>query len=417
MSAAHFVREVAEDALPLCASQETRIALDFLYGRSSSWHQQVPLGFWLTGRVTENDLKSALDRVSLRQSGLQAGIYRNPRVSDIEWQVGLKLFSMNGSLVPGLFQQSVHPGAKVEVQHVHVSGNPDRTSIGPLIAGAISKPFDFGVPPLWRAFVFHAESWQLLLLTFPQAICDSWSMRVIHQDLLQALSPAPSEGLTLPLQFRDYAVWQRHQMTTSYFLPSVKYWRKQFDTFGEATGLRYEDFPFSSPDKTMQGAPAQSETVYLDGVLVRRAGGELPKLILTALFAYLHQTSNKSKLALWHMFPNRSQLGTEHLVGYFAHLHLVGVEIPSRITGGTLMRLVTEQVENAERQAEIHTSTLVRKLGRVHRLGNVGLVFNSVDESDPLPSKLNELCCRRSPAFAPALDCTSRLRSAILDSP
>jgi len=388
MNTANIADEVDEETRPLCASQETLIALDFLYGRNSSWNQQVPLGFWITGLVTETDLKGALDRVSLRQSSLQAGIDRNPGVPDMEWQVGMKVFSANGMLVPGLFRQSLHPGAKVEIQYVQVPGSPDRASIGPLVSAAISTPFDFNVAPLWRAFVFQAENWQMLLLTFPQVMCDSWSLRIIHQDLRQALSSGRSDGPTLPFQFRDYAVWQRHQLTTSYFLPFVKYWRAQFDTFGEDTGLRYKDLPFSSPDKSMEGTPAESETVDLDGELIQSAEGQLPELILASLFAYLYQTSGKSKLALWHMFPNRSQQGTEHLVGYFAHLHLVGVEIPSGIAGGELLRQVTKQVENAGSHAEIHTSVLARKLGRVHRLGDAGLLFNSVDESDPLPSNV-----------------------------
>ena len=385
MNATRMVREVAEEALPLCASQETLIAQDLLLGRDSSRSQQVPLGFWITG-VTEADLRVALHQIFLRHTSLQSAIGRNPEVSDMEWQIASKLFSRNGTLAPGLFRQSLNPGASVDIHYVPVPGNPDKASIGSLVSTAIGKPFDFSVAPLWRAFVFQAESWQLLILTFPQVVCDSWSLRVIHQDLCQALSASPSDGPILPFRYQDYAVWQRYQLTTNYFLPFVKFWGQQFDAFGEDSGLRYEDLPFSSPDQAMEGTPAQSLTVDLDGDLVQRSGNRLPKLILTALFAYLHHTSGKSRMALWHMFPNRSQQGTEHLVGYFAHLHPVGVEVPSGISGDELLQRVTQQVEDAERHAEIHSSILTRKLGRVHRLGNMGLLFNSVDESDPPPS-------------------------------
>ena len=77
MNATRMVREVAEEALPLCASQETLIAQDLLLGRDSSRSQQVPLGFWITG-VTEADLRVSLNQIFLRHTSLQSSIGRNP---------------------------------------------------------------------------------------------------------------------------------------------------------------------------------------------------------------------------------------------------------------------------------------------------------------------------------------------------
>src|SRR5262249_28480675 len=76
------------------------------------------------------------------------------------------------------------------------------------------RPFDLSTPPLWRPILISLETDEhVLLLTMHHIISDEWSLKVLTSEIehLHAIvrTGMPSRMVELPIQYSDYAVWQR----------------------------------------------------------------------------------------------------------------------------------------------------------------------------------------------------------------
>ena len=92
-------------------------------------------------------------------------------------------------------------------------------------------PFDIGVGPLLRARLLGlGEQRHVLVLTMHHIVTDGWSFRVLLRDLglvYQALEGGKAAPLAeLPIQYSDYAQWQREQLRGASFDTHLEYWRK-----------------------------------------------------------------------------------------------------------------------------------------------------------------------------------------------
>ena len=93
------------------------------------------------------------------------------------------------------------------------------------------KPFDLSQAPLLRATMVHLSAQEhRLLLTTHHILADEWSMEVVHQELKQ-LYDAFSEGRPsplpeLPIQYADFACWQREWMKGEVLESQTSYWKE-----------------------------------------------------------------------------------------------------------------------------------------------------------------------------------------------
>src|SRR5262249_26511918 len=94
------------------------------------------------------------------------------------------------------------------------------------------KPFDLTRGPLLRLTVLQlSENKHVLLLTMHHIVSDGWSMGVLMRELTvlyDAFSRGESSPLPeLPVQYADYAVWQREWLQGEVLEQQMKYWREQ----------------------------------------------------------------------------------------------------------------------------------------------------------------------------------------------
>ena len=94
------------------------------------------------------------------------------------------------------------------------------------------RPFDLCQGPLLRSFLFRlADEDHILLLTMHHIICDGWSLSIIQREIA-AVYGALSQGQTsplveLPLQYADFAAWQRSKLQGETLEKELSYWRTQ----------------------------------------------------------------------------------------------------------------------------------------------------------------------------------------------
>jgi hypothetical protein len=110
-----------------------------------------------------------------------------------------------------------------------------------LAVAEAQTPFDLAQGPLLRATLLRLEKRRhLLLLTVHHIVSDGWSMGVFVQEMI-TLYPAfaagrPSPLPPLPIQYADFALWQREQMRAGALDGQLAYWRQQLD--GELPALQ-----------------------------------------------------------------------------------------------------------------------------------------------------------------------------------
>ncbi len=94
------------------------------------------------------------------------------------------------------------------------------------------QSFDLGRAPLWRAVWFElAEEEHVLAFTFHHSIVDEWSVRLFFSELQQLCAADGHMDLVrlpeLPVQYADYAVWQRRRLSGDLLEQQRAYWKEQ----------------------------------------------------------------------------------------------------------------------------------------------------------------------------------------------
>ncbi len=186
-----------------------------------------------------------------------------------------------------------------------------------------AAPFDLERGPLLRvAVVRSGRSEHLLLVTFHHIVADGWSLAIFFRELaaLYAAFAAgvPSPLPELPVQYADYAVWQRRRTAGEVFDRQVAYWRRQL------AGLEPLDLPTDRPRPPVQRFAGGKLAFHLPagpaaglGELARAEAASLFMALLAAFAAVLARWSGEDDLAVGTYHGNRDRSEVEGLIGFF----------------------------------------------------------------------------------------------------
>src|SRR3954464_5114260 len=124
-------------------------------------------------------------------------------------------------------------GFALPVEDLSGLGQADReAAVRRRIGEEVARPFDLAAGPLFRATLLRLGAKDhVLLLSMHHIVSDGWSMGVLYREL-SALYEAYREGrespLTeLPVQYADYAVWQREQLAGEVLDGQLAYWKER----------------------------------------------------------------------------------------------------------------------------------------------------------------------------------------------
>jgi acyl-CoA synthetase (AMP-forming)/AMP-acid ligase II len=207
--------------------------------------------------------------------------------------------------------------------------------------------FDLAKGPLLRVrLVQLTKRDHLLLVSSHQVICDGWSLGVLLKELV-VLYDAFAEGkssplLPLPIQFADFANWQRHYESYSEIAAQFGYWREQLNEplpamrFGKASSMRRIDafrtarrewrLPRSLVQAVKRFSREESSTLFI--------------LLVAALMTLLHRSLGLDDVRVATNVANRYRPGTETLIG-----HLVNtVILRTNLSGDPSPREVVRRV-------------------------------------------------------------------------
>jgi hypothetical protein len=131
--------------------------------------------------------------------------------------------------------QEIEAECAVELPFTDLRGEKDKRDRGrALMAEEARKPFDLGRGPVLRCLLLRVEDREhVLLMNMHHVVTDEWSLGILQRDL-GALYEAEQRGgkaelKELPIQYADYAVWQRAWMKGEVLEEQLGYWKKQLE--------------------------------------------------------------------------------------------------------------------------------------------------------------------------------------------
>ncbi|HEY0782733.1 MAG TPA: condensation domain-containing protein, partial [Thermoanaerobaculia bacterium] len=306
-AASPLMRAERTGPLPLSFAQERLWFLEQLEPGSGSYH--LPSALRLTGRLDVAALGRSLSEIVRRHEALrtvfrkEGGAARQEVLAPSPLPLPLPVVDL--SAVP-------EPGRAAEAQR--------------LASLDAQRPFDLSHGPLLRSSLLRlgGESW-IALLNVHHIASDGWSQGVLIGELV-ALYAAfvaghPSQLAELPIQYADFALWQRQWLTGEVLASQIRYWREELSGAPPVLLL-----PTDRPRPAVQTFRGRSFGFVLAAELAeglretsRRSGATLFMTLLAGFEALLSRLSGQSDVLVGTAVANRTRLETEDLIGFFVN--------------------------------------------------------------------------------------------------
>jgi len=194
-----------------------------------------------------------------------------------------------------------------------------------IVAVEVRRPFDLARGPLIRARLLRlGRHDHAFLLSMHHIISDSWSVGIFIRELA-ALYPLAAGKRTptlpaLPIQYADYAIWQRSWLQGDVLDAQLAYWRAQLADSAAVLELP-TDHP-RPPIQTFRGAMQRftlPDTLTSDlQALSQREGATLFMTLLAAFQTLLYRYTGQDDILIGSPIAGRTRKQTEGLIGFFA---------------------------------------------------------------------------------------------------
>jgi amino acid adenylation domain-containing protein len=246
--------------------------------------------------------------------------------------------------------------------------------VGKLVAEVALRPFDLSRGSLFRICLLKLdETEHIALFSMHHIISDEWSLGVLAHELA-ALYAAfrqgqPSPLTELPIQYADFAHWQREWLQGEALEAQLGYWRERLG--GKLPALQLP-FDHPRPDAptypTYRGATRSfalsPEVTASLKALSREEGATLFMTLLAALQILLHRITGQDDIVVGTDVANRNRLETEGLIGFFVN-HLV---LRADLSGNPGFRRLLRQAREVTLGAYAHQDLPFDKLVSALRL-------------------------------------------------
>jgi amino acid adenylation domain-containing protein len=246
-----------------------------------------------------------------------------------------------------------------------------------LVDEELRRPFDLARGPLLRVRLLKLDDdHHVLALTMHHIVSDGWSMGVLFHELATLyaarvtgrLGPLPE----LPLQYPDYAIWQRERLQGESLDRLVSYWKTQL---GGAPAVL--DLPTDRPRPAVQSYRGAVQEVPLPSGLLERVSafsaheGVTPFMTLLAAFqTLLLRYTGQEDLVVGTPVAGRPRSETEELIGLFVNTLAVRIDLAGDPTFRDLLRRVRETTLDAFGCADLPFDKLVEAVQPTRNLSH-----------------------------------------------
>jgi amino acid adenylation domain-containing protein len=296
------LQPVPHDApLPLSFAQERIWFLQQLEPSMMSYNSQATLRF-----------RGQLDIAALERS-LKTMVERH------------EIFRTTFASIDGKPRQFIHPTLSIQFPVIDLVTIPidEREAMAQqLIKAEFQIPFDLTQLPLIRWKLLRLSGQEYILVHVEHHLLhDGWSFNVLIREILelyQAFAAGqPSPLPELPIQFADFAVWQRQWMQGAIAETQLNYWKRKLIANPPLLSL-----PFDRPRPAVQRFRGAAQRVKLSAQLYEalktfshQEGATLFMVMLAAFLTLLYRYSGQEDLSIGSGIANRRWRETENLIG------------------------------------------------------------------------------------------------------
>ena len=307
-----------DSTLPLSFAQQRLWFLDELEPASPAYH--VPTAYSLVGRLDVTALERAINEIVHRHEVLRTTFAEED----------------------GEAAQIIAPSLLVPLPVVDLGSLPEDerdSEARRLAVEDANAPFDLEQGPLLRARLLRLRDEEhVLLVDMHHIVSDGWSMGVFRRELAELYTAfsqgRPSPLAALPVQYADYAVWQRQWLQGETLARQLAYWKERLQGAPELqlptdrprpARLTFEGarLPFSLPVELSRAIVALS----------RREGVTLFMTLLAAFQTLLYRYSGQEDIVVGSPIANRDRSEIEGLIGFFVNTLVLRTDLSPTAAG------------------------------------------------------------------------------------
>nr|WP_244224482.1 non-ribosomal peptide synthetase [Corallococcus sicarius] len=343
-----LVRASRAGPLPLSFSQQRLWFLDQLEPGSSFYN--VPVAVKLTGRLDIGALQRSFDELVRRHESLRT------------------TFQSEGGMPVQVI--SANAQARLELVELGALPEPERALEAKRLAEQeAGHPFNLEQGPLLRATLLKlAEEEHVLVLVMHHIVSDGWSMGVLVREMV-ALYEAYAQGRAsplaeLPVQYADYAVWQRGWLKGEVLDAQLAWWKQQLQ--GAPSAL---ELPTDKPRPAVQTfrgdtRPLQWPKGLWESVkgLAQRENATPFMVLLAAFQTVLGRYAGQDDVCVGSAIANRTRGETEGLIGFFVNTLVLRAKLTPEQSFRQLLAQVRDVTLGAYAHQEVPFEKLVEEL-------------------------------------------------------
>lgn len=341
-------RHPEQDVIPLSFAQERLWFLDQWEPVSPAYNR--PLALRLTGSLDVIALEQALSEIMRRHEVLRATF----------------------STVEGRPVQAITPSQPLTLPVVDLSEqSPTRREAEArrLATEEAQRPFDLAQGPLLRAILLRLGGEEhVLLLVIHHIAFDGWSARVLIKELAVLYktfvagdsSPLPK----LPIQYADFAHWQRQWLQGEVLETQLSYWKEKL-----AGAPPLLNLPTDRPRPAIQTYRGACQSLILSPsllkslkVLSRQENVTLFMALLATFKILLHRYANQDDIVIGSPIAGRTRVETEGLIGFFVNTLVLRTDLSGNPTFRDLLTRVREVALGAYTHQDLPFEKLVETL-------------------------------------------------------
>ncbi|WP_237747838.1 non-ribosomal peptide synthetase [Planktothrix mougeotii] len=342
--------------LPLSFAQQRLWFLDQLQPNSALYN--IPMVLRLQGNLNQGALEQSLWSICDRHEVLRTNFVT------INGQPTQVIQTSNQQSAVSSISCSL---SVVELQHLSLNEQEERTQ--QLRQTQATQPFDLAQESLIRAtLVVLSETEHLLLVCMHHIISDGWSIEVFIHELTTLYNAyaqnQPANLAPLPIQYADFALWQRQWLQGDVLQSQLNYWQNQL---ADAPALL--SLPTDRPRPAVQSFVGAYQEFSLSPELSqaltelsRKQGVTLFMTLLAAFDALLYRYTGSSDILVGTPIANRNRGEIEGLIGFFVNTLVLRTDLADNPSFSQLLTRVREVAMDAYAHQDLPFEMLVEAL-------------------------------------------------------
>src|SRR5215471_4190650 len=335
-------------AFPASFAQQRLWFLDQLEPGTSAYN--LPRAFRIVGPLDPDTLARAFHMVAQRHASLRTvfdsvdGEARQVVLEDLEIQIPI-------------IDLAEVPEADREAEALRLASEEGK------------KPFDLSEGPLFRAVVVRLRPENfVLVLVLHHIITDGWSIALLFREVTKCYAALTRNQVPdlpeLPLQYAEYAQWQREYMSGDVLVGEVEHWKSKLA--GAPTLL---DLPADHPRPATQSWHGGTEEIALDNSVLAKlkamAQAESSTLFMIAMAAFqtlLWRYTSQESILVGTPVAARHEVEIENMIGLFVNTLVFRTDFANNLTFRELIRQVRSFALEAYTHQDVPFEKLVEAL-------------------------------------------------------